>query len=202
MTTIGTPLAAVITVAGLGIAMWGYLHPVRQYMSRSAAAQTHDNGEHKHVLRHLLIGAGLAAVALLGTWGSAQQAAKWASGLLPKGSTVPIIEYTVICTALGAILISLITPLIADKLGRRFTYTMLCALSLGAAVAFFQTNHAFTDGNVSSWFFISAFMIGGITASFYGFFPLYFPEFCVVIMISKSNSRLFTGFTCFIKYRY
>ncbi len=176
MTTMGAPLAAVITIVGLAIAMWGYLHPVRQYMSRSAAAQTTNTGEHKSVLRHLLLGAGLAAVALLGTWGSAQQAARWASGLLPKASTVPIIEYTVICTALGAILISLITPLIADKLGRRFTYTLLCVLSLGGAIAFFQTNHSFVDGNVTQWFFISAFLLGGLTASFYGFFPLYFPE--------------------------
>jgi MFS family permease len=173
---IGMGSAFIITLIGLGIAMWGYLHPVRQYMSRSAASQTHATGEHTSVLRHLLLGAGLAAIALLGTWGSAQQAAKWASSLLPKSSTVPIIEYTVICTALGAILISLITPLIADKLGRRVTYTLLCLLSLCGAIAFFQTNHPFLDGQVSTWFFISAFLIGGLTASFYGFFPLYFPE--------------------------
>ena len=176
MTTLGAPVAALITVVGLAIAMWGYLHPVRQYMSRFAASEKTDSGEHKAVLRHLLIGAGLASVALLGTWGSAQQAAKWASGLLPKGSTLPIIEYTVIATALGAILISLITPLVADKLGRRFTYTLLCLLSLSGAMAFFQTNHPFADGNITNWFFISAFLLGGLTASFYGFFPLYFPE--------------------------
>lgn len=176
MTTISAPIAGVITIVGLVIAMWGYLHPVRQYMSRFAATQKTDSGEHKAVLRNLVIGAGLASVALLGTWGSVQQAAKWSSGLLPKGSTIPIIEYTVIATALGAILISLITPLIADKLGRRFTYTLLCALSLGGAIAFFQTNHPFADGTISTWFYISAFLLGGLTASFYGFFPLYFPE--------------------------
>ncbi len=176
MTTIGAPLAAVITIAGLGVAIWGYLHPVRQYMSRSAASQIKTTGEHSSVLRHLILGAGLAAVALLGTWGSTQQAAKWASGLLPKGSNIPIIEYTVIATALGAILISLITPLVADKLGRRVTYTLLCLLSLFGAIAFFQTNHPFLDGSVTQWFFVSAFLLGGLTASFYGFFPLYFPE--------------------------
>ncbi len=176
MATISAPVAGVITIVGLVIAMWGYLHPVRRYMSRFAATQKTDSGEHKAVLRNLIIGAGLASVALLGTWGSVQQAAKWSSGLLPKGSTIPIIEYTVIATALGAILISLITPLIADKLGRRFTYTLLCALSLGGAIAFFQTNQPFADGTISTWFYISAFLLGGLTASFYGFFPLYFPE--------------------------
>ncbi len=173
---IGTPLAAVITIVGLIIAFYGYLYPVRQYMSRFAAAETTSSGEHSAVMRNLLLGAALAAVALLGTWGAGQQSMRWASGLLPKGSTVPIIDYTVICTALGAILISLITPLIADKLGRRITYTALCVLSLTAAILFFQTNHPFADASIPTWFFISAFLIGGLTASFYGFFPLYFPE--------------------------
>src|SRR6185436_15368278 len=34
----------------------------------------------------------------------------------------------------------------------------------------------FADGHVTTRFFVSAFLLGGITASFYGFFPLYFPE--------------------------
>ena len=174
MSSLPVWLSFVITAVGLGVAMWGYLHPVRQYMSRSAAQS--GSNEHASVLRNLLIGAGLAAVALLGTWGSAQQAARWASGLLAQGSTVTIIEYTVIMTALGAILISLVTPLVADKLGRRVTYTLLCVLSLASALAFFQTNHPFATQAVPTWFYVSAFLLGGLTASFYGFFPLYFPE--------------------------
>ena len=169
-------LSVAITLVGLGVAMWGYLLPVRNYMSRFAIAEKADAGEHSHVMRNLLIGAGLAAVALLGTWGSAQQAAKWASGLLPVGSKLPIIDYVVIATALGAIIISLLTPLVADKLGRRVTYTLLCALSLCGAYAFFKTNSAFATEQLPTWFFISAFLLGGLTASFYGFFPLYFPE--------------------------
>lgn len=176
MADFGAGVAVLITVAGLTVALWGYLHPVRQYLSRSAAAHDARANEHDHVLRNLLLGAGLAGVALLGTWGSAQQAPKWASGLLPMGATVPIIEYTVIATALGAILVTLITPLVADKLGRRVTYSLLCLSALASALAFFQGNAPFADGQVTSWFFISAFMLGGITASFYGFFPLYFPE--------------------------
>jgi MFS family permease len=176
MATFGPVVATIITVVGLVVSLWGYLHPVRQYMSRFAAAETTSSGEHSAVMRNLLLGAGLAAVALLGTWGTTQQSMKWASGLLPKGSIIPIIDYTVIATALGAILISLVTPLVADKLGRRFTYTLLCVLSLSAAALFFQSNHPFGDGAVPTWFYISAFLIGGLTASFYGFFPLYFPE--------------------------
>ena len=172
----GQLAAVLVTVVGLVVALWGYLLPVRNYMGRFAAAEKADAGEHTHVMRNLLIGAGLAAVALLGTWGSAQQAAKWASGLLPAGSKLPIIDYVVIATALGAIIISLITPLVADKLGRRVTYTLLCALSLCGAYAFFKTNLPFSTEQLPTWFFISAFLLGGLTASFYGFFPLYFPE--------------------------
>lgn len=166
--------AAGITIVGLGIALFGYLHPVRQYMQRAhAAGAGHDRST---IMRNLLIGAALAAVALLGTWGSAQQAARWASDLAPKGSTLPVIDYIVISTALGAILATLITPLVADKLGRRITYTLLCASALASAYAFFQHNHPFTGTSIPNSLLASAFILGGITASFYGFFPLYFPE--------------------------
>ncbi len=173
MVVYGKGVASIVTVAGVGVVLWGYLHPVRKYMSRSAAQ---SGGEHENVLRYLLIGAGLAAVALLGTWGSAQQAPKWASDLLPKGSKVPLLDYTVLATALGAIVVSLVTPLVADKLGRRITYMFLCILSLASALVFFQWNTPFASEVVPSSFYISAFSLGGLTASFYGFFPLYFPE--------------------------
>ncbi|MBE2285140.1 MAG: MFS transporter [Prosthecobacter sp.] len=169
-------IATIVTVAGLAVALWGYLHPVRQYMSRSMAAGSTDAAEHGSIMRNLLVGASLAAVALLGTWGSAQQAARWASDLAPKGSSLPIIDYVVIATALGAILVTLITPLVADKLGRRVTYTLLCVTSLAASLAFFRVNVPFTGESIPTSLLLSAFLLGGITASFYGFFPLYFPE--------------------------
>lgn len=172
----GNTMAAVVTVVGLGVALWGYLHPVRKYMGRSVAAGSTNSAEHGTIMRNLLVGAGLAAVALLGTWGSAQQAARWASDLAPKGSTLPVIDYVVIATALGAILVTLITPLVADKLGRRVTYTLLCVASLATSVGFFRVNTPFVSDSIPSLLLISAFLLGGITASFYGFFPLYFPE--------------------------
>jgi MFS family permease len=87
-----------------------------------------------------------------------------------------VIDYVVIATALGAIVVTLITPFIADKLGRRVTYTLLCAASLAASLGFFRINVPFVEAVVPSTLLISAFLLGGITASFYGFFPLYFPE--------------------------
>jgi MFS family permease len=163
-------------VVGLGIALWGYLHPVRRYMTRAQAGGSVQTAERAVIMRNLMIGAGLAAVALMGTWGSAQQAAKWASFLSPDGTSSGIIEYVVIATALGAILVTIITPLVADKLGRRVTYFLLCVLALGSAIVFFQTNGSYTGTSMPTWLVISAFLLGGLTASFYGFFPLYFPE--------------------------
>lgn len=176
MTSLGGVAAGGVTVVGLAIALWGYMHPMRQYMARSVAAGSTLTADRSVIMRNLLIGAGLAAVALLGTWGSAQQAARWASDLAPKGSKLPVIDYVVISTALGAILATLITPFIADRMGRRVTYTLLCAASLAASLGFFRINVPFLGEAIPSSLMITAFLLGGITASFYGFFPLYFPE--------------------------
>jgi SHS family sialic acid transporter-like MFS transporter len=175
MAPFGVVPATLITVVGLGIALWGYLHPVRQYLSRSEAAHDSSAAKDHTIMRNLLLGAGLAAVALLGTWGSAQQAPRWASFRLPPGSTIPLIEYVVILTAIGAIVVTIIAPLVADKMGRRMTYTLLCIASLAIALTFFKAHSPFA-GAPTTWFYVSAFLLGGITASFYGFFPLYFPE--------------------------
>jgi MFS family permease len=58
-----------------------------------------------------------------------------------------------------------------DQFGRRPTYALLCLGSIGSALFLYQFNQQFGTG-----FLISVFVAGGITAAFYGFFPLYFPE--------------------------
>lgn len=173
---LGNSAAALVTVAGLVVALIGYLYPVRRYMNRAMASGSMDSAHRGSVMRHLLLGAGLAGVALLGTWGSAQQAAKWSTLLLEEGAKYPIADYTQITLAVGAILICLITPLVADKLGRRFTYMLLCMAALASSVVYFKTNHLYSSFAVPNWLFVTTFLIGGLTASFYGFFPLYFPE--------------------------
>ncbi|GEP42178.1 MFS transporter [Brevifollis gellanilyticus] len=173
---VGNVVAVPVTIVGLGIALWGYLLPVRRYMTRAQAGGSVQTSDRAFIMKNLIIGASLAAVALMGTWGSAQQAAKWASFLSADGTKSNIIEYVVIATALGAILITLITPLVADKLGRRITYFLLCVLAMGSSFVFFKTNHSYTGADMPVWLMITAFLIGGLTASFYGFFPLYFPE--------------------------
>jgi len=173
---VGNAVAIPATVLGLAIVLWGYLLPVRRYLGRSFASGQVDSQARSMVMRNLLVGAGLAAVALMGTWGSVQQAAKWASFLSPEGAQSNVIEYVVIFTALGAILIALLTPLVADLLGRRGTYVLLCLFALGSALLFFKTNGSYTGGGIPHSLLLTAFLLGGLTASFYGFFPLYFPE--------------------------
>jgi MFS transporter, SHS family, sialic acid transporter len=170
----GTALAALITVVGLFVVAWGFLLPVRGYLKRSGIAGGMDAAARAMVLRNMAIGSGLAGVALLGTWGAGQQAAKWASKFGPdllNGCAFPR-EYTQIWLSLGAIVVTLLTPAVADMLGRRVTYTLACIVALGSALLFYQTNGA----GISTWFFVTAFLMGGLTASFYGFFPLYLPE--------------------------
>ncbi|MCW0217027.1 MAG: hypothetical protein OJI67_01780, partial [Prosthecobacter sp.] len=44
------------------------------------------------------------------------------------------------------------------------------------AIVFFKMNHSYTGNGMPIWLMTTAFLLGGLTASFYGFFPLYFPE--------------------------
>lgn len=165
--------ATIITVVGLAVVFWGYLFPVRRYLKRSQAAGSFSAVNRSLVLKNMAIGAGLAGIALLGTWGAAQQAPKWSIDLAKATGSVCAHpkEYTQIATSLGAILLTLITPVIGNILGRRVTYAWCCVLAMGSAVAFYQLNET-----IDSMFFFTAFLMGGLTATFYGFFPLYLPE--------------------------
>jgi hypothetical protein len=56
-------------------------------------------------------------------------------------------------------------------IGRRITYALLCVGSFISLVYMYLGNDVFGPK-----FLMSAFAAGGITAAFYGWFPLYFPE--------------------------
>ncbi|MDP3071864.1 MAG: MFS transporter [Opitutaceae bacterium] len=165
--------ATVITFAGLAVALWGYLHPVKQYLARAIAAGSLTAETRDRVVRNMLFGAALAGVALLGTWGSIQWAPRWAAELMPDTATVKYFakEKTQLATAMGAIVATIIAAVAAGRYGRRMTYTVLCVGSIASALYFYQGNSTFGSG-----FLFAAFLAGGVTASFYGFFPLYFPE--------------------------
>ena len=166
----GPGAAAAITVLGVAAALWGFLFPVRRYLARAIAAGSLAAHQERVVVRHMLLGAGLAGVALLGTWGSIQWAPRWAFQLEPDPSRFSR-EYTQISSALGAIVFPILAGVAAGRFGRRVTYAAMCVGSILSCLFLYQGNDRF-DG----MFLVSIFLAGGITAAFYGFFPLYLPE--------------------------
>jgi MFS family permease len=144
----------------------------------------------------MLLAACLSGVALLGTWGSVQQAPPYASGLVQassnlewhstNGASTPMpaaIEadfrrdaqraaaVTQIISALGAVIGTFLAALLADRLNRRRTYFALCLGSLAIVPGFYLTQAA-----VNSTFLVLTFVMGAFTASFYGWLPLFLPE--------------------------
>jgi hypothetical protein len=165
-----------ITVVGLAIALAGFLYPVRKYLSRAVTANLLKADDGRRVVHMMLFGAGLAGVALLGTWGSTQWAPRWVAAELLKDPELMKLhpfgkEWTQIWSAIGAIVGTIAAALCAGKYGRRVTYAAMCIGSLAAALYLFQGNDAFGPKLLAS-----VFVLGAMTASFYGFFPLYLPE--------------------------
>jgi MFS family permease len=168
------------TVAGIGIATAGYLYPVLRYLSRERAANPQASSTRSAIPR-MLFGATLSGVALLGTWGSTQWAPSWSAQLVEKATpaakeALGVIgvnprEYTLIALSIGAIIGTIAAALTGDWLGRRWTYFLMCLSSLVAIFVFFQLQSQF------GWLFlVNSLLVGAISASFYGWLPLYLPE--------------------------
>ena len=164
------PIATLITIVGLGVALIGFVYPVKRYLTRSEAAGSFSHSHNENVIRMMLFGAGLAAVALLGTWGSTQWAPRWVKEQLAP-NVAHAKEWTLIWLSIGAIVGTMIAALAAGRFGRRKTYAILCLSSIGGALLLYQTNTAYNH-----YFLFCTFIAGATTASFYGFFPLYLPE--------------------------
>jgi MFS family permease len=162
--------ATAITVAGLALALVSFLYPVRKYLARSEAAGSFTHTHNQGVIKMMVFGAGLAAVALLGTWGSTQWAPRWVTEKLAPG-TLHAKEWTLFWLSVGAIVGTMLAALAAGRFGRRKTYAVLCASSIGGALLLYQTNTSY-----GAYFLFCTFIAGATTASFYGFFPLYLPE--------------------------
>ena len=165
------PLRAVVTAAGLPAALVGFLHPVRMYLARAQAAGTVDPRTAALVRRRLVLGALLAGVPLLGTWGALQWAPTWAIQMTVDDPRPFAKEYTQLSLALGAVLGTIAAALAADRFGRRLTYAVLCGASWLSLIWLYQ-GHSRFDGR----FLLAVGVAGALTASFYGWFPLYLPE--------------------------
>ncbi|MCD6048656.1 MAG: major facilitator superfamily 1, partial [Verrucomicrobia bacterium] len=67
-------IKGLITIVGLAIALVGYLYPVKRYMERAVGAGMMKKESQKNIMKMMVLGAALAGVALLGTWGALQWA--------------------------------------------------------------------------------------------------------------------------------
>jgi MFS family permease len=151
------------SVVALLIIIVGYIYPAYRFLRRASPVPQGT------ILRRMALGACLSGVALLGTWASVQWAPSWAdqlSGGLPQARAC-----TQIGTGVGAVLGTIVAALVGGWIGRRITYFLLCVGSLGTSLLFFLGNKSYGPAFVGS-----AFLLGAVTASFYGWLPLYLPE--------------------------
>jgi hypothetical protein len=122
------------------------------------------------LLSKTVLGILLSSVALIGSWGSVQWIPSWADKL--TGGAVPGAKASAhMISCFGAILGSFIGPVILANLSRRLAYGILCTLSLGCSIWLFRM-----PAEWGQLFLLKVGCIAFTTASFYGFFPLYFPE--------------------------
>jgi MFS family permease len=158
-----------ISLAALAVVTAGYLFPTARYLQRAQGGKLWSP-----TLRRMLLAACLSGVPLLATWGSVQFAPTWADSLAnPDGQQLnPNAKYyTQFWSAFGACFGTVLGALLGDWIGRRFAYTILCLAAMTATQLFFNFNH-----QVNAQFLIMVCSVGALSASFYGWLPLYLPE--------------------------
>lgn len=190
------PIRIVGTVIGLICVYWGYTYPIRQFLHRSdvLAAAAGSSQSAIPVSRNMVLGATLSGIALLGTWASIQNAPPWAGSLAGPAETARLTReqpqmdpvavkaatqtaaararaFTQIASAVGAIVGTIVAAFLGNWLGRRNCYCLLCILALATSLLFFRTNTQY-----GPYFLATVFAAGCMTASFYGWLPLYLPE--------------------------
>jgi SHS family sialic acid transporter-like MFS transporter len=122
------------------------------------------------LIRRTLLAIAFASIALIGTWGSVQWLPLWADKM--TGGTVPEAKaMTQILSGLGAIIGCFVGPWIGGLMGRRPAYFSLCLASLLLCAYLFRGVSEY-----GTWFLFLVGLVGGVTAAFYGWFPLYLPE--------------------------
>ncbi|MBA4190623.1 MAG: MFS transporter [Planctomycetaceae bacterium] len=144
----------------------GYLMPARGYLSRCSLSPEAK----RETLLRMLLAAGLSGVPLLATWAGLMWMYMWV-GTLPGGSSPDARPWLQISSSIGAAIGCVAAALLGGGLGRRPVYAALCVLSLITMVGFYRLN---TEYGLA--FVLSGGLLGMISASFYGWLPLYLPE--------------------------
>ena len=112
----------------------------------------------------------LSSIPLIGTWGSVQWLPLWADKM--TNGTVPTAKaYTQVASAVGAIVGCLLGAWVGGFLSRRMAYFLLCLGSLVTCAWLFRGFDSYGTA-----FLALTFVVGGLTAAFYGWLPLYLPE--------------------------
>lgn len=119
--------------------------------------------------RRTLLGIALAAIVLIGTWGSVQWIPTWVDKLT-NGEQPQAKAVVAILIAAGAVF-GCFAGSLCGKFGRRPAFFVLCLGSLAICAALFNGVSRYGTS-----FQVLSFFVGALTASFYGWLPLYLPE--------------------------
>jgi MFS family permease len=119
-----------------------------------------------------VIGALLGGIALIGTWGSVQWIPLWVNQLTHSQDMANLAGR---CSAIGAIIGAMLGALIGARAGRRWAYFFLCLGSLVVCAYLFRW-HLGRRSTIDWSFYLAVVFTGALTASFYGWLPLYLPE--------------------------
>jgi SHS family sialic acid transporter-like MFS transporter len=137
--------------------------------SRAAPARPLQEVFGPRLWKTTLLATLFCSIALIGTWGSVQWLPAWADqlthGAMPKAKA-----YTQALSAFGSV-VGCLATLALGALSRRLGYFLLCLGSLVSCAFLFRGVDAY--GPV---FLTMTFVVGALTAAFYGWFPLYLPE--------------------------
>ncbi len=112
----------------------------------------------------------LAAVALIGTWGTVQWIPSWADQLT-HGTMPQAKAYAQAISAFGAAVGCVLGALTGYKLARRPAYFLFCICSLVSCGLLFRVVDSF-----GALFLALTFSVGVLTGTFFGWLPLYLPE--------------------------
>ncbi|WP_447977568.1 MFS transporter [Candidatus Nitrospira bockiana] len=130
---------------------------------------------HGELKRRTLVGSGLAFIAVFGLWG----ATNWAPTLihalpelqgLSAGAAARSVSYAIMALNVGAVFGYLSFGPLADRLGRRAAFALMCTGSLIMLPVTFSTPHSFAQ--VLMLLPILGFFNNGIFSGF----PIYLPE--------------------------
>jgi MFS family permease len=183
------------TVVGIIMATIGYSYPALRYCQRLEAA-TGRAGLTRMTIRRMLIAACLSGVALLGTWGSAQNIPNWIYGMVVEQNAPEMQRLSaagdaegmaalksqasvargnaLIAISIGAIIGTIVAAFMGDWFGRRMTYVLMCGGSMVSIVYLFALHTQYDMMTLAV-----ALVAGACTAAFYGWLPLYLPELFV-----------------------